>query len=261
MKKFFTISLILICSSAFSQNGQVKTTTGTAGNFHYKDGKVGIGTTSPSKLLDVQDANCGSGESYIRVKKGIDATSAKREAGLVLGTNAGDFGNSFKIVAKSPNSYFSAPNLQFTFIKPSGRGILDLLSINSFGNIGIGTTTPNYKLDVIGTIRAQELKVDMHGADFVFEEDYQLRPIEEVETFVKENKHLPEIAPAKEMQENGVNQSEMNQKLLQKIEELTLYVIEQNKLNQTQTHALENLRKENSKLKETIGELKNKIKQ
>ncbi|PXX94891.1 hypothetical protein DF185_22840 [Marinifilum breve] len=125
----------------------------------------------------------------------------------------------------------------------------EMVRINSSGNVGIGTTSPNHKLDVKGVIRTQELKVDMQGADFVFEEDYQLRSLEEVENFVQENKHLPDIAPAKEMQENGVNQSEMNQKLLQKIEELTLYVIEQNKLNQIQTLELKSLREENSELK------------
>jgi hypothetical protein len=92
--------------------------------------------------------------------------------------------------------------------------------------------------------------------------------LEEVENFVQENRHLPEVAPAKEMQENGVNQSEMNQKLLQKIEELTLYMIEQNKLNEIQTQKLEALREENSELKEIkrefdqlrdlIGKLKDK---
>jgi hypothetical protein len=69
----------------------------------------------------------------------------------------------------------------------------------------------------------------MQGPDFVFEEDYQLRSLNEVEDFITTNKHLPDVAPAKEMQENGVNQSEMNQLLLRKIEELTLYVIEQQK--------------------------------
>jgi hypothetical protein len=121
------------------------------------------------------------------------------------------------------------------------------------GNIGFGTRNPEYKLDVIGTIRAQELKVDMQGADFVFEENYQLRSLEEVENFVQENRHLPEVAPAKEMQENGVNQSEMNQKLLQKIEELTLYMIEQNKLNKIQTQELKVLKEENLELKKLIN--------
>nr|WP_320120045.1 hypothetical protein [uncultured Marinifilum sp.] len=249
MKEIIAIILILLCSNAFSQNGQVKTTTGTADNLYYKNGRVGVGTSSPSKLLEVQDSNYSSGESYIWVKKGINATPANREAGLILGTNASDFGNCFKIVAKSPNSYFGTPNLQFTFIKPSGKGVRDLFSINSFGNVGIGTNNPNFKLDVLGTIRAQDLKVDMEGADFVFEEDYLLRSIEEVETFVKANKHLPEISPAKEMQENGVNQSEMNQKLLQKIEELTLYLIQQNKELKSQTQEISALKEEVKQLR------------
>ncbi|WP_461639581.1 hypothetical protein [Labilibaculum euxinus] len=115
--------------------------------------------------------------------------------------------------------------------------------------LGIGTTLPNYELDVLGTIRARELKVDMQGADFVFEENYVLCPIEELEDYIIENKHLPEIAPAKEMQENGVNQSEMNQKLLQKIEELTLYLINQNTHLKSQTDEIKILKKEIEKLK------------
>ena len=65
------------------------------------------------------------------------------------------------------------------------------------------------------------------GADFVFAEDYQLRPLSEVKAFIQENKHLPEIKSAQEMQEKGVGVNELQTQLLQKIEELTLYLIQQ----------------------------------
>lgn len=98
------------------------------------------------------------------------------------------------------------------------------------GNVGIGTANPTSKLTVAGDIASREVKVSVEaGADFVFENDYKLPSLNSVEKFIAENKHLPEIASAKEMQKEGINLSEMNIKLLQKIEELTLYMIEQEK--------------------------------
>lgn len=95
-----------------------------------------------------------------------------------------------------------------------------------YTNVGIGTH-PNYELDVAGTIRANEIIVNTTGADFVFADDYQLRPLSEVKTFIQENKHLPEIKSAQEMHENGVGINELQTQLLQKIEELTLYILQQ----------------------------------
>jgi hypothetical protein len=118
------------------------------------------------------------------------------------------------------------------------------MSINAAGNVIIGTPpAPNaaYKLNVGGSVRANEVVVNTTGADFVFEDCYELKKLEQVEAFIKANKHLPEIAPANEMQTNGQGIGEMNTKLLQKVEELTLYLIEANKTIQNQNKRLDAL--------------------
>jgi hypothetical protein len=108
--------------------------------------------------------------------------------------------------------------------------------VNNFlvmgNNVGIGTTAPDEKLTVKGKIHTQEVRVDMAGPlvpDYVFAEDYKLKSLQEVEDFIKENKHLPEIPSAQEIEKNGLMLAEMNMNLLKKMEEMTLYIIEQNK--------------------------------
>lgn len=101
----------------------------------------------------------------------------------------------------------------------------------------------NHAID--GKLTVKEVEVNINtGADFVFSPDYQLRSLSEVETFVKENKHLPEIPSEKQMVENGLNVNEMQIKLLQKIEELTLYVIEQNKQNKDLQKQIDELKEQ-----------------
>lgn len=98
------------------------------------------------------------------------------------------------------------------------------------GNVGIGTTTPDSKLSVDGEIHTKEVKVDITGwSDFVFEENYDLPSIESVEKHIQKKGHLNDIPSAKEVEENGILLGEMNAKLLQKIEELMLYTIHQEK--------------------------------
>ncbi|MGJ1458001.1 MULTISPECIES: hypothetical protein [Sphingobacterium] len=92
--------------------------------------------------------------------------------------------------------------------------------------IGIGTTSPEYRLDIVGTARAHEIRVNTQKtADFVFEPDYQLPDLDSVKMFIQENKHLPGIPSAKQMEKEGVNVGNLQIDLLQKIEELTLHLI------------------------------------
>ncbi|AEE53420.1 hypothetical protein [Haliscomenobacter hydrossis] len=113
------------------------------------------------------------------------------------------------------------------------------------GAVGIGTgNTAGFKLAVNGKIRAKEIRVETGWADYVFAPEYKLRPLEEVESFIKANQHLPEIQPASEIQANGLDVAATTTKMMAKIEELTLYLIE--------------MKKENDALKQRVNTLENK---
>jgi hypothetical protein len=115
------------------------------------------------------------------------------------------------------------------------------LFVNSSGNVGIGTTNLPYKLCVNGAIRAKEVRVETGWADYVFEPDYTLRPLAEVEAYIRKNKHLPDVTPAADIQRDGLQVGEQMTQMMRKIEELTLYVID--------------LKKENSELKSRLEKL------
>ncbi|MBB4806424.1 hypothetical protein HNP38_001696 [Chryseobacterium defluvii] len=107
-----------------------------------------------------------------------------------------------------------------------------------------------------GKFEAKEVKVThTPTADFVFEEDYNLPKLEDIEKHIKQKKHLPEIASAKQMEKEGVNIGEFQIQLLQKIEELTLYTIEQNKQLKNQQERIQQLEKENKEIKNQHSEI------
>ena len=114
---------------------------------------------------------------------------------------------------------------------PVWQGWKKLVIANVDGSLGIGTTDPKgYMLAVNGKIRAQEIKVETaNWPDYVFAKGYQLPSLEEMEKHIQEKGHLPGIPSAKEVKENGISLGEMNNKLLQKIEELTLHLIRQDR--------------------------------
>ena len=118
----------------------------------------------------------------------------------------------------------------------------DVMTLKTNGNVGIGTLTPQEKLSVNGKIRAKEIKVETaNWPDYVFSDNYQPKSLPELEQFIKKNKHLPEVPSAQEVEQNGVELGEMNKILLKKIEEMTLFLIEQNKKNEEQDKLIKQL--------------------
>jgi len=117
--------------------------------------------------------------------------------------------------------------------------------------------TGNYKLFVEGGILTEKVKVALRStnnwADYVFADDYKLMPLKQVEEFINKNNHLPGVDSAEDLAKNGLDLSVMQAKQMEKIEELTLYIIEQNKTLENQSKAIENQNRE-------IEELKNQMK-
>lgn len=174
-------------------------------------GNVGIGTVAPFAMLDVRSEFPAQGTLEMQNWGSVnDAYNFRMQS---IWDNSGI---SYRMTQRHSNVEYSV----LTFYQ---------------GNVGIGINTPgavDAKLAVKGMIHCQEVKVDLLGGvapDYVFEKQYDLMPLNELQEYIDENKHLPEIPSAVEMEKDGVMLKEMNMMLLKKVEELTLYILEQEK--------------------------------
>ncbi|HWA07413.1 MAG TPA: hypothetical protein VG961_12750 [Ignavibacteria bacterium] len=186
-------------------------------------GNVGIGQLYPVQALDIG--------GRLNIRKGVIQNYDPANPILVNGTeDLGLYstrqGFHIRIVTKSAPIQFFTNGL----FAPQG-GEVPAMQITQNGNVGIGTLTTDasYLLSVKGKIRSEEIRVQTGWADFVFKPEYKLMSLSELEYYIKENGHLPEIPTEQEVTENGVELGNISSKLLQKIEELTLHLIEQNK--------------------------------
>src|ERR1700744_4889483 len=241
-------------------------------NFSYaqntfpSSGNVGVGTTSPAAKL--QTNYLFTDLAGVSIQGGPSSGTA-----LTIGGSAGDSGASVVSVAPGWNTNASPYALD---ISPTGTAngtdtrLLNIsfagsnkMVVMKGGNVGIGSTNPDQKLTVKGTIHSQEVIVDMNVLpDYVFKPAYHLPTLNEVKTYIDKNHHLPEMPSAEQVAKDGLSLGEMNAKLLKKVEELTLYLIEKDKelnnqqaINQAQTDKLNIQQKEIDELKQQVSTL------
>ncbi len=237
----------------FTENGsnQYQLVHNTTGNFDLysyskagivfsvqeNTGNVGIGTTSPAEKLEV---------------KGNMIIDAGNGGGLFLNTNSG-VNIDFRFREAGVNKYnlgYIAANDAMSLYDNTAQAYRWYVASN--GNMGIGTASPTEKLSVDGTVLAKKVRVSAAGSpdwpDYVFAPSYELRALSEVENYIKENQHLPEVPSAKDIEANGLDLGSMDATLLKKVEELTLYLIQESKEK-------DELKKENKDLKETLDNI------
>ena len=238
---YFLIILIIPFTVNNNLKSQIYTPGGviqgsTANNF------VGIGFTSTSPIAPL---TIGRGDNHVGSYNRVCMAFSYNQTG-----NWRHF-----ITTRHENNRGDYNAIEFYTCDGTENGTFPADAIHgltiSNGKVGIATgegVNPTYTLDVNGKIRAKEIKVETGWADFVFESNYELMSLTELDNFIKQFGHLPSIPSASEVEKNGISLGEMDAKLLQKIEELTLYVIELN-------DQLEILKEQNLRLQSKFHEI------
>lgn len=194
-------------------------------------GRLGINTTGPQLPLHIVLPNNDT-ENGIRFHGTRNTTSGHAVRIEITAPNSPAASNkkNFQIINQNSSSSGGMNRLVFRSVTDAGAVASDnIISLNHDGKIGIGTALPNHKLTVIGTVAACEVIVENTWCDYVFDPEYDLKSLNEVEKFIKENKHLPGIPSEKTVIDKGLNLGDMQKMQMEKIEELTLYMIELNK--------------------------------
>jgi hypothetical protein len=207
----------------------------------YFSGTMGIGTNTPARVLEV---NSGGNWQSARLTSTSNGTTLEFVSTSDPDWSIGVWGNTLRILSSTDN--FSSVNDEFMFTQDAFRSFSNntktlgeagarwnnLYTVDgSFtGNVAIGNTiATGYKLSVEGKIICTEMRVNLvaNWPDYVLRKDYNLMPVEKLGEFIEKNGHLPNVPPAAEIEKSGMDVGEMQRLMMEKIEELSLYIIQQ----------------------------------
>lgn len=237
MKMKFFLLTGLCAFTAVVAHGQTLQDVTNAGNYTTKNVWIGM---APDASVTENGLNLSGKLKLISYSTAYTTgTDANQPTIYRSGTRAGTypFDNYDNLIFQT-----GIQNRDILFV--TGATPSPKMVVTGAGNVGIGTlTTGTNKLAVEGTIAARRIKVTQSATwpDFVFEPEYQLPSLAELEAYIKANKHLPDVPSAVEVAKDGQDVGEMNRILLQKIEELTLHLIEQEKSIRDQKAEIEAL--------------------
>lgn len=254
-------------------------TTITPRHYFSQNGNMGVGGFSgpgvPLGRLDVIGAGTTSSTNtfLLRNSAGDTLLRMRDDGRMGIGYNGTSYGRTLNMGGTGINFYTANEAAFGGAVFPTDTSLVIWSNSNannylvfqpSWGNTGIGTYTPNaklhlngaqliggntariatgYQLSVDGKIMAEEVTVQNSTSwpDYVFANDYKLMPLNELEASINKNKHLPNIPSAAVVEKEGISLGQMNRKLMEKVEELTLYIIDLNKKNEALTQKVQQL--------------------
>lgn len=223
------------------------TTTGST-IYSTNSGDVGIGTNSPTGKLTVDYSN-GEPKSLSIFSSATDPVNSP-VGGLRFSWYGANYAD---IQMVRGNNAIDGLGLAFLTSASDSRTTTEAMRITQAGNVGIGTTSPQSKLAVNGTVTATEVKVTQTGwSDFVFDLAYRLPKLSFTSAYIKAEHHLPGIPSAHQIESQGLDLGAMEKKQMQKIEELTLYLIKAEK-------EIKEIKTENTELKKALEDLKTNV--